>query len=80
MQYVHDWAGLFEDCIYADVEGVNTAREFVLRQWEDGGVCMHLPRYSELCIFDNPPACVLAIAVQRCVLCVLLAHSCCILV
>lgn len=31
MEYVHDWSALFADCVYDSVEGVNTAREFVLR-------------------------------------------------
>ena len=37
VEYVHDWAGFFEQCIYNNLTGVNTAREFIIREREDGG-------------------------------------------
>ena len=39
VEYVHNWAGFFEDCIYTNMTGVTTAREFILRQRDDGGAC-----------------------------------------
>ena len=42
IEYVHDWAGLFAECIYDAVEGINSAREFLIREREDGGVCPSL--------------------------------------
>ena len=38
VEYVYDWAAFFSECVYSEVEGVTTAREFVLRLREsDGG-------------------------------------------
>jgi hypothetical protein len=41
LEYVHDWASFFSDCIYEDVVGINTAREFIMRQRDDGGAPPH---------------------------------------
>ena len=41
LEYVHDWARFFSDCIYEDVVGINTAREFIMRQRDDGGAPPH---------------------------------------
>ena len=38
LEYVHDWADFFSECIYENVEGITTAREFILRKRDDGGV------------------------------------------
>ena len=38
LEYVHDWADFFSECIYDNVEGITTAREFILRKRDDGGV------------------------------------------
>ena len=37
IDHVHDWAKFFSECIYDEVEGVTTAREFILRKRDDGG-------------------------------------------
>ena len=38
LEYVHDWASFFADCIYDEVVGINTAREFIIRERDDGVV------------------------------------------
>ena len=37
LEYVHDWADFFSECIYDSVHGLNTAREFIIRERADGG-------------------------------------------
>ena len=37
VEYVHDWASFFADCVYDSVVGINSAREFILRERADGG-------------------------------------------
>eukprot|EP00965_Chrysotila_dentata_P254658 6211951-Pleurochrysis_carterae.AAC.2 len=38
VEYVHDFASFFTDVIYDSVEGINDAREFVIRERDDGGM------------------------------------------
>eukprot|EP00965_Chrysotila_dentata_P208942 6184987-Pleurochrysis_carterae.AAC.1 len=49
VEYVHDYAGFFNDCIYDRVEGINDARIFILRERDDGGVCA-----SAACTLSTP--------------------------
>ena len=42
VEYVHDWARYFEQCIYDNVTGVTTAREFIIRERDDSGACLSL--------------------------------------
>ena len=37
LDHVHDWAEFFSDCIYDELLGINTAREFILRKRDDNG-------------------------------------------
>ena len=42
LEYVHEWAGFFSDFIYENVQGITTAREFILRKRDDGGAWLCL--------------------------------------
>eukprot|EP00965_Chrysotila_dentata_P122993 4065112-Pleurochrysis_carterae.AAC.1 len=42
VEYVHDWASFFKDQIYDAVEGINDAREFIIKERDDGGKCQHV--------------------------------------
>ena len=37
LEYVHDWAEFFADCIYEHLQGITSAREFIMRMRDDGG-------------------------------------------
>eukprot|EP00965_Chrysotila_dentata_P234325 6200101-Pleurochrysis_carterae.AAC.1 len=36
VEYVHDYSAFFADTIYDRVEGINDAREFIIKEREDG--------------------------------------------
>ena len=55
LEYVHDWATFFSDCIYEDVVGINTAREFIMRQRDDGGAPPPPPPPPPTTILTNSP-------------------------
>eukprot|EP00965_Chrysotila_dentata_P021965 726867-Pleurochrysis_carterae.AAC.3 len=39
VEYVHDWSSFFSDHIYDHVEGITEAREFIIKERDDGGEC-----------------------------------------
>eukprot|EP00965_Chrysotila_dentata_P137692 4555240-Pleurochrysis_carterae.AAC.1 len=56
VQYVHDCSGFLSETVYDSVEGMNEAREFILKEHDDGGTCsMHTAHYRllhEVCAFE----------------------------
>ena len=48
VEYVHDWSAYLAECLYDSVEGIKTAREFVIKlRPTDSGVY--------LCVLSMPP-------------------------
>jgi hypothetical protein len=52
LEYVHDWASFFTDCIYENVVGINTAREFI----HYGKIGLHFFRLSKVRFDPATPA------------------------
>eukprot|EP00965_Chrysotila_dentata_P139784 4621252-Pleurochrysis_carterae.AAC.1 len=67
VEYVHDYAAFFEECIYHEVKGINDARVFVLKERADGGArplasapcCMHNMCSEGSCCFLSRIVCML---------------------
>ena len=62
VEYVHAWDQFFSDCIYTSVEGITTAREFILRERANGAVAFwykpdssHAHLYPALKDANNEP-------------------------